>query len=123
MQRSARRLVLAGLASAALMTSLTVGATSASAISVVQCGPPDYLKITVHFGNLPSREYCYALKGEMSMPLPNGWVTRIETGNNRVQWHGDDNKWQPSEEGIKKWTTYVWPNHPGGVKIDAIKIL
>lgn len=124
MKRNARRAVLAGLASAALMTSLSVGATSASAISEVQCGS-EFLKITVHFGNLPSHDFCYANQGETGMPWPtdHAWVTRIETGNNRVQWHGDG-QWRPGPDtAIGKWTTFTWPSYPNGVSIDAIKIL
>ncbi|WP_410566227.1 hypothetical protein [Amycolatopsis sp. cmx-4-61] len=49
------------------------------------------------------------------------WITELWTGNNRVQWHGDG-RWQP-ETPIAKRTAFTWPNHPGGVKIDQIRIL
>ena len=52
------------------------------------------------------------------------WLTRIWTGNNRVQWYGDG-RWQPDPPVgvINKWTVFSWPNHPGGVSIDVIRIL
>lgn len=119
MKRSAKRATLAALASAAVMTSLTVGATSASAIDRVSCGP-EFLKITVHkSGGATWYDLCYANAGEAHGL--DGWVTRIETGNNRVQWYGDG-RWQPAQP-IGKWTTFTWPNHPGGVSINAIRIL
>ncbi|MDX3642746.1 hypothetical protein [Streptomyces sp. MB09-02B] len=51
----------------------------------------------------------------------NSWITRISTGNNRVQWFGDA-AWQPAN-GINKWNVMTWPNHPGGVRASWIKIL
>ncbi|MDQ0786574.1 beta/gamma crystallin domain-containing protein [Streptomyces sp. B3I8] len=121
MKRSARRAVLAGLASAALMTSLSVGATSASALSIVKCDSPDYLKVTVHGGvDGGLNTWCYANAGEIG--LADGvWMTKIETGNNRVQWYGD-NRWQPAQP-IGKWTTFTWPSFPGGVSVNRIKIV
>ncbi|MEU9557378.1 beta/gamma crystallin domain-containing protein [Streptomyces fumanus] len=120
MKRNARRAVLAGLASAAVMTSLTVGATSASAINQVNCGS-DFLKLTIHGRDLPSIDVCFANAGEAPIASNYWWVTKIETGNNRVQWLGDG-RWQPDQP-IGKWTTFTWPNHPGGVSINAIRIL
>ena len=120
MKRSAKRAALAALSSAAVMASLTIGATSASAINQVPCGP-EFLKITVHRHDAASSNWCYANAGEDHINFPDWWVTRIETGNNRVQWYGDG-RWQPANP-IGKWTTFTWPNHPGGVRIDAIRIL
>ncbi|MEV5646551.1 beta/gamma crystallin domain-containing protein [Streptomyces flaveolus] len=123
MKRSVRKAALVGLSSAALLTSLSVGATSASAIDQVSCRP-DFLKVQMHYTNGAWFENCYANAGETWFPpFPNtsAWVTKIETGNNRVQWFGDG-RWQP-EQPIGKWTTYAWPNFSNGVRIEAIRIL
>ncbi|KAF2775112.1 secreted oxidoreductase [Streptomyces sp. OM5714] len=65
---------------------------------------------------------CYANAGAAAdFGMGTNWVTRISTGNNRVQWYGDG-RWQPATP-IAKNTVYQWPNHPGGVRIDAIRIL
>ncbi|MEV5646519.1 beta/gamma crystallin domain-containing protein [Streptomyces flaveolus] len=120
-KRRVRRAVLAGLSSTALLTSLSVGATSASAIDPVPCGP-EFLKIQIHYDNSAWGWQCFANAGEYGLsPVIQAWVTRIETGNNRVQWYGDG-RWQPAQP-IEKWTTYTWPNYSGGVRIDTIKIV
>ncbi|MCC9710768.1 hypothetical protein E4N62_39375 [Streptomyces sp. MNU76] len=68
-----------------------------------------------------SRMRCCANAGEAD-PLSTNWgVTRISTGDNRVQWYGDG-RWQPAQA-IDRWTVYTWPNHPGGVRINKVRIL
>ncbi|AZM61680.1 MULTISPECIES: hypothetical protein [unclassified Streptomyces] len=121
MKASARRAVLAGLVSATMVTSLSVGATSASAIGRVSCTSDEFLKITVHFGDndIEGSDWCYANKGWTGLPQ-NLWITKIWTGKNVVQWRGDG-RWQPQTP-IGKNRPYTWPNHWGGVRIDAIKI-
>ncbi|WP_333754071.1 beta/gamma crystallin domain-containing protein, partial [Streptomyces sp. IBSBF 2394] len=117
MKGNARRATLTGLASAALVASLTMGAASASAIDTVYPCGPDFLKIRIHYTDYASFDQCYANAGEAfvdySSPKRAMWVTKIETGNNVVQWYGDG-RWQPAAP-IGKWTTYTWPNHPNGV--------
>ncbi|MEV5646504.1 beta/gamma crystallin domain-containing protein [Streptomyces flaveolus] len=107
------------MTSAALLTSLSLGATSASAINGVDCGPAEFLKLQVHDGAW-GFEWCFANAGEYPFATIL-WATKIETGNNRVQWFGDG-RWQPAQP-IEKWTTFTWPNYPGGVRIDRIRIL
>ena len=118
MKRSARRAVLAGLASAAVMTSLTVGATSASAIGSVNCGP-EFLKVSWRGVLIPVEgTNCYANAGEMSFSVAVR-ITKIVTGNNRVQWYANG-RWQP-EPAIGKWTPFTAPG--SGVYAERIRIL
>lgn len=81
------------------------------------------MKVTFHRNDGPSGDFCFANAGEG--PLDSGpgtfWVTRIWTGNNRVQWYGDG-KWQPDEP-IEKGVPFTFPNHPGGVAVEQIRIL
>lgn len=79
------------------------------------------LKVKTHW--IPGRELCYANAGEANLPIFKGnwFVWEIRTGNNRVQWYGDG-RWQPANP-INKWTTYGFPNHPGGVRIQAVRIV
>lgn len=74
----------------------------------------------MHQHDTASSNWCYANAGEDHFNST-WWVTRIQTGNNRVQWYGDGD-WQPAQP-IGKWTDFRWPNHPGGVHITAIRIL
>jgi hypothetical protein len=120
MKKIAKQTTLAALTTIAVTASITIGATGASAISDVPCGPSDYLVVSFHNGSAGYGQECLANPGTSS--YPNGtWVTRISTGNNRVQWYGDGS-WQPSTP-IPKNTVYTWPNHPDGVSIQEIKIL
>ncbi|MFH8407527.1 hypothetical protein ACH4FX_22450 [Streptomyces sp. NPDC018019] len=118
-----KRAVLAGLTTLMLTTSLTaITTTEAAAINGVTCGVTDeYLKLTYHYTGESSRDLCLANAGEWDLRGSYYWATRIWTGNNRVQWFGNG-RWQP-EGGINKWTVFQWPNHPGGVKIEKIRIL
>ena len=121
MKQIAKQAVLAALTSVAVTASLTVGATSAFAINEGTCSRSDFLQITIHRPGENSEMRCYANAGEANLISTNWWVTRISTGNNRVQWLGDGS-WQPAS-GINKWTVMTWPNHPGGVSIDKVRIL
>ncbi|WEH14504.1 beta/gamma crystallin domain-containing protein [Streptomyces sp. VNUA24] len=125
MNRRAKRLVLSALTAVTAAASLTVvTAPQASAINLVQCGRPDFTHLHGTMTLSPGGQWdqCFANAGEMDIRPWVGkiWVDRIETGNNRVQWHGDD-RWQPNAP-IEKWVTFTWPNNPGGVHIDKIKI-
>ncbi|MBZ3901874.1 beta/gamma crystallin domain-containing protein [Streptomyces griseiscabiei] len=124
MNQKAKRVVLAALTTVMAAASLTVVTTTqASAINEVACDRSDYLKVGGHTDTVSSKwVYCYANAGEAALGnlTGNGWVDYISTGNNRVQWYGDG-KWQPSTP-INKWTYFVWDNHPGGVRIEKIKI-
>lgn len=120
MKKMAKRLLLPTLTALAVGASLTVGATGASAISPVNCGPSDYLTVDWHAVG-DGGEACFANAGEIHYFPDSSWVTRISTGNNRVQWYGDG-QWQPATP-IGKNTVYTWPNNPGGVNISEIRIL
>jgi beta/gamma crystallin len=122
MKKIAKRAIQAALTTFALTASLTVvTATDAFAINEVPCGPSDYLQVTVHLGGTWDSDRCYANGGEFTFGVSDYWITRISTGNNRVQWYGDG-RWQPDTP-IDKWTVFVWPNHPGGVRIDKLRIV
>jgi len=122
-----RRAAKAILASSVAVASLILAPQSASAIDMVECnGISEYVHMDMHynynFGWSVTRP-CFANSGEHSFEVSGRtyWVDEIWTGNNRVQWYGDG-KWQP-ETPIGKWTTFNWPNYPGGVRIDKIRIL
>ncbi|MGW2595904.1 beta/gamma crystallin domain-containing protein [Streptomyces sp. NPDC001515] len=120
-------MVKAALVSAVAAASLIVVPNPAFAIDSVECYNIDeYTHLHWHhdYGSgFTAFHQCFANAGEYSNFRPGGtnWVDKIWTGNNRVQWYGDG-KWQPATP-IDKWTTFTWPNHPGGVRIDAIRIV
>ncbi|WEH14503.1 beta/gamma crystallin domain-containing protein [Streptomyces sp. VNUA24] len=126
MSRSAKRLILSALTAVMAAASLTVvTAPQASAINRVECnGRTDFLQIGAHpSGSTTGSTFCYANAGESTFQPwwdDYAWVTWLSTGNNRVQYHADGN-WQPGTP-INKWTYYVWDHHPGGVKVDRIRI-
>ncbi|MFF9034461.1 beta/gamma crystallin domain-containing protein [Streptomyces sp. NPDC014892] len=121
MRQLAKRVTLAATTTLALTASLTaVTTTNAFAINEVGCGRADFVQVTYHQPGRSDTNVCFANAG--TAPLPgNSWITRISTGNNRVQWFGDA-AWQPAA-GINKWNVMTWPNHPGGVSASWIKIL
>ncbi|MFI8194480.1 beta/gamma crystallin domain-containing protein [Streptomyces sp. NPDC085946] len=124
MHQTAKRAALAALTTVSLTASLMAAtATNASAIDIVPCGNHEYLHVTAHLGSTTRDEnFCYANAGQHSVGgVQDYWVTRIWTGNNRVQWYGDG-RWQP-EQPIGKYTEMTWPNHPGGVRAYRIRIL
>ncbi|WP_200876403.1 beta/gamma crystallin domain-containing protein [Amycolatopsis rifamycinica] len=118
----AKRSTLTVLAVAAMTAAIPAGA--ASATNRVSCNSDEFVRVRVHPSNFPTQTLCFANAGSMSIetlfknPV---WITEVWTGNNRVQWHGDG-RWQPSTP-IAKRTAFTWPNHPGGVRIDQIRIL
>ncbi|WP_399896482.1 hypothetical protein ACGH7X_41480 [Streptomyces sp. BBFR51] len=116
-----KRAVHAAVATFAMTASLVgVTATEASAINFVPCGNrTDLLKFEWH-GPGVGGVSCLANGGQISYG-PNAWVKWISTGNNRVQWLGDG-RWQPATP-IPKNTLYKWPNHPDGVRMEAIRIV
>ncbi|MGV9943561.1 beta/gamma crystallin domain-containing protein [Streptomyces sp. NPDC003401] len=126
MRRIIRQAAKAALAAAVAGSSLMVAPQSASAIDSVECyNISEYLHVYWHSysgGSWSAYHTCYANAGERSFERPGSqWVDQIQTGNNRVQWYGDG-RWQPDTP-IDKWTTFTWPNYPGGVRIEKIRIL
>lgn len=63
-----------------------------------------FVQVTTHQAGHSSRDLCFANAGTISLP-GNSWITRVSTGNNRVQWFGDA-RWQP-DAGINKWTVHL----------------
>lgn len=122
MKQIVKRAALAATTTLALTASLTaVTEADAFAMNKVDCGRSDFVQVTwhdTHGGYSP--ELCFANAGQVLMP-DDAWIDRISTGNNRVQWFGDG-RWQPAG-GINKWSVMTWPNNPGGVRADWIKIL
>ncbi|MER6406907.1 beta/gamma crystallin domain-containing protein [Streptomyces viridosporus] len=126
MRRINRQAVKAALVSAVAAASLILTPQSASAINTVECNDiNEYLHVDWHNTSTGAVKYyhtCYANAGEWYFERSGTqWVHKIWTGNNRVQWYGDG-RWQPDTP-IGKWTTFKWPNHPGGVRIERIRIL
>lgn len=120
MRKSVKRLTMAGLTALMVGGTLTVGTTSASAIDETVC-KPEFLQITLHRNGTVDETRCFANGGEWYINFPDWWITKISTGNNRVQWYGDGS-WQPSAP-IEKYTVFTWPNHPGGVRFDGVRIV
>ncbi|WP_260328072.1 beta/gamma crystallin domain-containing protein [Streptomyces sp. Ag109_O5-1] len=121
MKQIAKRAALAAMTTLAVTASLTaVTATDAFATNQVDCGRSDFVQVTSHQAGHSDTDLCFANAGTISLP-GNSWITRISTGDNRVQWFGDA-AWQPAD-GINKWTVMTWPNHPGGVSASWIRIL
>lgn len=116
----ARKTIFASLISATMAAALVgAGTSSASAIDPVSCDSKDYLQVQYH-DFLGNRTACFANGGAYIFDAE-GWATKIYTGNNNVQWFGDG-RWQPDTP-IGKWTTITWPNNPGGVRIDGVRIV
>ena len=108
----------------ALAVSVAVPAGSAFAIDEVGCNNREYLRVEYHSTTGSSHTRCFANAGSRRIYdqfSRSVWVTEIWTGNNRVQWNGDG-RWQPDIP-IDRWTSFTWPNTPGGVKLDEIRIL
>ncbi|MFH8886764.1 beta/gamma crystallin domain-containing protein [Streptomyces californicus] len=125
MNRFTKRVALSALTTTVAAVSLAaVSIPQASAISRMNCGTrEDFAKVYGHPGNSADRDYCWANSGTDQwswLNSPVDWMKWLKTGNNVVQWHGDG-RWQP-DNAIGKWTTYSFPNHPGGVHIDGIRI-
>ena len=118
---------LAGVVATVVAATL-LNAGSAAAINTVPCPPGqqgEFTRVWMHPTGRPDSQWCFANGGTYWIPpdevADRYWVTKIWTGNNRVQWYGDG-RWQPAQP-INKWTTMRWPNHPGGVRIEAIRIV
>ncbi|EFE71981.1 MULTISPECIES: beta/gamma crystallin domain-containing protein [Streptomyces] len=121
MNQRAKRVVLSTLTTVVAAASLTLATTTqASAIDKVPCSSGEFLQIDIHPTHGPTQPLCYANAGTLEFAR-GWWITKISTGNNRVQWHGDG-RWQPDTP-INKWTVFTWPNHPGGVSVTGIRIL
>ena len=115
---------LAAIALVTLAMTVAIPAGSALAINEVDCNNNEYLRVAYHYTTGSSYTRCFANAGSRRLYDQfnrSVWVTEIWTGNNRVQWNGDG-RWQP-ENPIDRWTAFTWPNNPGGVKLDEIRIL
>ncbi|WP_128377434.1 beta/gamma crystallin domain-containing protein [Streptomyces cavernae] len=123
MKQIAKRAALAATTTLALTASLTaVTEADAFAMNKVDCGRSDFVQVTWHDGGVGySPDLCFANAGQVLLPGGHAWIHRISTGNNRVQWFGDG-RWQPAD-GINKWTVMTFPNNPGGVRAEWIRIL
>lgn len=116
--------ISAALTSAAMAAALAgLTTTSAYAIDQVPCNSSEYVYVLFHQNADRDDEACFANGGEhwIGDSDYDPWATKIWTGNNRVQWFGDD-RWQPDKP-IEKWTTFTWPNNPGGVDMEEIRIV
>jgi hypothetical protein len=120
-----KKLVLIALATAGMVTGTMSG--SASAIDTVPCGNGEFASLDLH-RSFDSNRYiiCFANSGTANLRNDPGapsvyWADKIWTGNNRVQWYGDG-RWQPDQP-IDKYTAMFWPSFPGGVRIEALRIL
>lgn len=122
-----KKLVVIALATVGMVAGTMSG--SASAINTVPCGNSEFASVDFHLGNdITGNKYitCFANAGTAHFRSDPGapytyWADKIWTGNNRVQWYGDG-RWQPDQP-IGKYTAMSWPNHPGGVRIEALRIL
>lgn len=115
------RTTLAACIATVLLTGVSPALAQASVlINEVHCDRNDFLRIHVHQFNPQRHNRCFANAGERGVGSE-VWLHEIHTGNNRVQWYGDG-KWQPANP-IGKWSSYRFPNHPGGVSIQRIRIL
>ncbi|MEV7010628.1 beta/gamma crystallin domain-containing protein [Streptosporangium sp. NPDC051022] len=120
MKKITKQVFLTALTSVLATSVLAVTAPAAHAITPLACGNrTDLLKVTYHTSTHGKRDLCFANAGTATFG-GDTWLHEIKTGNNRVQWFGDG-KWQPAYI-IDKWTTYSFPNHPGGVRMDKIWI-
>ncbi|MEU3346849.1 beta/gamma crystallin domain-containing protein [Streptomyces sp. NPDC006700] len=120
MNQRVKRVVLSALTTVVAAASLTLATTTqASAINQVSCGD-EFLQVYIHPTNGSTQHLCYANAGTVGFGS-GWWITRISTGNNRVQWQGDG-RWQPDTP-INKWTVFTWPNQSGGVNLTGIRIL
>ncbi|WP_199442976.1 hypothetical protein [Umezawaea beigongshangensis] len=117
-----KKLAAAALAAFAMTAAIPAG--SASAIGKVACGNSEYLRVEYHYTTGGTYTDCFANAGSWRIYDQFGrsvWVTEIWTGNNRAKWYGDG-QWRPATA-IGQWTSFTWPNTPGGVKLDEIQIL
>ena len=122
--------LVAGLATVGLTIApagFASAATAKPAISTVPCKSNDYLQVWFHqeYENPRAEEICFANAGTYTFQFPQCsggpcWLDAFSTGNNVVQYESDRN-WQPSTP-VGKYTYFGFPNHPGGVELDAMKI-
>ncbi|MEV0675402.1 hypothetical protein AB0I60_02650 [Actinosynnema sp. NPDC050436] len=121
MRQIVKRAVIAALAAIPVMAALPAATATAAPLPInrVSCNRDDFLWVYAHQRG-PQFIHCYANGGTAHYP-GGTWLDRIWTGNNRVQWFGDG-RWQPATP-IGKNTDFRFPNHPGGVRMEAIRIV
>ncbi|MFG2125999.1 hypothetical protein [Streptomyces sp. NPDC048710] len=120
------------LASLGLLLLIPAGHASAAPakpnINSVTCHNDDrdneYLQVWWHDTSDEPFEFkdCLANAGTFTYGscTTNCWLDAFSTGNNRVEFLSDG-RWQPSTP-VAKNTYYTFPNHPGGVQLEAIWI-
>lgn len=86
----------------------------------VDCTSGDYLRVWYHDEDGAMND-CFANGGEQDFNYGNFYLDFFWTGNNRVQFKSDG-RWQPDEP-VGPFVHYNFPNHPGGVKLEAIRIV
>jgi hypothetical protein len=115
---------LTAVALAVVPTGNASAATNKPHIDTVPCGPPDYLQVWYHEGNdVPRGEtICFANAGTETFDCgPVGcWLDAFSTGANVVQYEADG-RWQPDTP-VGRYTYFTFPNHPGGVNLQGMKI-
>ena len=113
---------LAAVGLAIVPAGIASAAPANPSINVVPCGRSDFLQVWWHSegGSPRSQETCYANVGAASSPAES-WLDAFSTGNNSVQYESDG-RWQPTTP-VGPNTFYTFPNHPGGVDLDAIMIV
>lgn len=117
---------LMALGLVALVPAAAQAVPARPALGMVDCNHDDYLWVYFHeqSGNPNDEHLCFANAGEFDFAtqwcMGNCWLDSFFTGNNVVQFKGD-NSWQPAG-GVPKWVHYTFPNHPGGVDLQAIRI-
>lgn len=115
---------VATVAAAGLLVSApAVHASAETSINQVKCGRV-FLRVFWHpDGQTEDTGIgCFANAGTKVISCFEGcWLDHFWTGNNKVQFKSDG-RWQPAKP-VGKWTHYDFPNHPGGVSFDAIRIV
>ena len=121
--------LVAGLATIGLTIApagIASAETTKPAIDTVPCNSSGYLQVWWHkeYENPRAEETCFANAGTYTFQASDCsgscWLDAFSTGNNVVQYESDGN-WQPSTP-VGKYTYFGFPNHPGGVGLDAMKI-
>lgn len=118
--------VLMTVGLAALVPAASASAAPARpAMSMVDCTQNDFLWVYYHEtnGDPNDNHLCFANAGTIDFTYYckwGCWLDQFYTGNNVVQYKADDS-WQPAG-GVAKNVHFTFPNHPGGVDLQAMRI-